>query len=296
MPNSTHRLRALVRARANTLTLSTLRAALLAAVFAAVFVCDATSLSAQTDFMNTDRGRPLSIEDASVVERGALELQVAPLRLERSRGGLYLWGLEPGVMAGLFARTEFDVGLPIALRDLNGVRTLALAGIDVGVMHQLNAESTTLPAFALRLDATIPTGGFGPDRVMAALGTMLTRSFDDGVRLHANATVALGNTTSSPGASSARDYSRWMAGLSLDRTWALSSVLVGVEGLVREPVGQPGVREWSVGLGSRVQLDPRWLLDVGAGRHFGSGIETWYATIGGAYAFGWRFGMAGEDR
>ena len=47
---------------------------------------------AQTDYYNTDAGRPLQIEDAYAVERRALEIQAAPLRLERNRRGVYSWG------------------------------------------------------------------------------------------------------------------------------------------------------------------------------------------------------------
>ena len=38
---------------------------------------------AQTDYYNTDAGRPVTVEDAFPVERYAFELQAAPLRLER---------------------------------------------------------------------------------------------------------------------------------------------------------------------------------------------------------------------
>ncbi|HVJ63479.1 MAG TPA: NAD(P)/FAD-dependent oxidoreductase, partial [Tahibacter sp.] len=42
--------------------------------------------AAQTDYYNTDAGRPITIEDAYPVERRAVEIQLAPLRLERARG------------------------------------------------------------------------------------------------------------------------------------------------------------------------------------------------------------------
>lgn len=249
--------------------------------------------------MNTDRGRPFTIEDAVAVERWGLELQVAPLRLERSKGGSYLWGMEPGFTLGILPRTELELGLPLAMFDAGGTRTTALAGIDIGVLHQLNAESTTLPALALRVDALLPGGGLGPDRVYTSLGALVTRSFDAGVRLHANAIYTTGSSASSsvgtagPGA---RDLARWITGLALDRTFPLSSTLVGVEATLREPLAQPGQREWSVGVGTRVQVGPRWLLDVGAGRRGGASDDAWYATLGGAYAFGWRFGLVPGGR
>ncbi len=247
---------------------------------------------AQTDFMNTDRGRPFAVEDAISAERWALELQVSPLRLERARGGGYLWGFEPGVNIGVLPRTELEIGLPIVIADVGGQRTSALAGVDVGVLHQLNAESASLPAIALRVDALLPVGGFAPDRLYPAFGLLLTRSFEDAVRVHANGSFTVG--TASGG--NVRDLSKWMTGLAIDRTFPLSFTLVGLEATLREPLAQPGQREWSVGTGVRVQLDPRWLLDVGGGRRGGAGAEAWYASIGGAYAFGWRFGLVPGGR
>jgi hypothetical protein len=72
---------------------------------------------AQTDYFNTDPGRPLRTADAYPVEYRALELQLAPLRVERSRGGNYHWALEPGITAGLLPRTQVELHLPIAFID-----------------------------------------------------------------------------------------------------------------------------------------------------------------------------------
>jgi hypothetical protein len=49
----------------------------------------APRLGAQTDYYNTDLGRPLQVEDYLALERYGLELQAAPLRVERGRGGVY---------------------------------------------------------------------------------------------------------------------------------------------------------------------------------------------------------------
>ena len=62
--------------------------------------------AAQTDYYNTDAGRPITVEDAYPVERRAVELQLAPLRLERVRGGTYHWGVEPEVAVGILPRTR----------------------------------------------------------------------------------------------------------------------------------------------------------------------------------------------
>ena len=92
--------------------------------------------AAQTDYYNTDAGRPLQIEDAYAVERRAIELQAAPLRLERSRRGVYSWGIEPEIAFGLFRRTQVEVGLPIAILDAGvGGKTVGIAGLDASVLY-----------------------------------------------------------------------------------------------------------------------------------------------------------------
>ena len=107
-------------------------------------------VAAQTDYYNTDAGRPIRVEDATALERRGFELQAAPLRLERGRGGIYRWGIEPEIAYGILPRTQFEVGFPLVFVDAgaNGQRTTGLAGIDVSVLHNFNTE-TRLPAFAI---------------------------------------------------------------------------------------------------------------------------------------------------
>src|SRR5678816_922855 len=67
----------------------------------AVLTGAAARASAQTDYYNTDRGRPIRIEDAYPAERHSLDVHLAPIRLERSRGGVYNWGIDPEVAYGI---------------------------------------------------------------------------------------------------------------------------------------------------------------------------------------------------
>jgi len=92
---------------------NTARGAAAAAALLATSAASAGRLAAQTDYYNTDAGRPLTIEDAYPVERRAVELQAAPLRVERALGGVYRWGIEPEVAIGILPRTQFEVGLPL---------------------------------------------------------------------------------------------------------------------------------------------------------------------------------------
>ena len=58
------------------------------------------------------------IEDAYALERRGFKLQVAPMRLTRSQGGVYTWGVEPELAFGIANRTQLDsaADLPAAER------------------------------------------------------------------------------------------------------------------------------------------------------------------------------------
>ena len=110
----------------------------------------APRLLAQTDYYNTDRGRPVRIEDAYTTERYAMELKVAPVRLERAGGGVYNWGVDPEIAYGILPRTQVELGLPLSYREVGGLRQSGIAGLELSAMHNFNAETMTWPALALR--------------------------------------------------------------------------------------------------------------------------------------------------
>ena len=128
-----------------------------------LLVLAAPAARAQTDFYNTDRGRPLTTEDAIVIERRAFELQAAPLTFQRVMRGVSHWGIAPELAWGFAPRTQIEFALPIAVED-DGTRPRALvavAGLEIEVLHQLNTETTTLPARApgLVVRPVCQTGG-----------------------------------------------------------------------------------------------------------------------------------------
>ena len=131
--------------------------------------------AAQTDYYNTDRGRPIRIEDAYPAERHSLDAHLAPIRLERSRGGVYNWGVDPEVAYGILPRTQLELGLPLAYTDLGASRQRSgLAGLDLSVLHNLNAETTTIPALGVRVSSLLPVGSLAPDRAYWSVQGMLT--------------------------------------------------------------------------------------------------------------------------
>lgn len=239
---------------------------------------------AQTDYYNTDAGRPVTIEDASPVERRAFEIQAAPLRLERTRPGVYAWALEPEIAYGLLPRTQVEVGFPLALVDAGSAeRTSGLAGMDLSVLHNFNVE-TSIPALAVAADLLLPVGRLAPDRAYMSVKGIATRTFP-WARLHANAGYTFGDEPQPSADGAAVDVARWLAGLAVDRAFPLRSTLVTAEVVARQPIDADEDVEWSVGAGVRRQVGVRWAVDAGVGRRL-TGPGAWYATVGSAFAFG----------
>lgn len=246
----------------------------------------------QTDYYNTDAGRPIVIEDAYPVERRAFEIQAAPLRLERSRGGSYHWGIEPELAFGILPRTQVEIGFPLAFREAGGGARASsgLAGIELSALHNLNVE-TTIPALGVAASALLPAGGLGPDKAYFAAKGIVTRTFS-WVRFHLNGEYTFGSRSSDAenGSAGVAEISRWMAGVAVDRTFPLRSMLLTAEVFAREPLVRDEDVEWNSGAGVRYQLSPRLAIDGGAGRRLTGDDRSWYVTFGSAYAFGlpWR--------
>ncbi|HYC51264.1 MAG TPA: transporter [Gemmatimonadaceae bacterium] len=244
-----------------------------------------TPLQAQTDYYNTDRGRPLRTEDAYPVERRAFEIQAAPLRLERASGGVYRWSVEPEIAYGILPRTQVELGVPFSVVDAAAGRQAGAGGIHASVLHNLNVE-TSIPAFALSAAALLPVGEFAPDDPYFSFRGIATRTFT-WARFHVNGEYTVGEETADVSAS---ELARWSAGLAVDRTFPLRSLLLGAELVVEQPIVESEDQVVIAGAGFRYQLSPRWAMDAGAGKRMTGDDRSWYVTVGSAYAFGlpWR--------
>ena len=250
---------------------------------------------AQTDYYNTDAGRPITIEDAYPVERRAVEFQLAPLRLERARGGVYNWGVEPEVAIGILPRTQLEVGIPLAYVEGGGRRSSGLAGVELSVLHNLNVE-TSIPALAVVGDVLIPAGGLGPDKAYPSLKGIATKTFA-WARFHANAQYTFGDRLTAADAiggvpagedigPGATELSQWQAGVAVDRPFPLRSLLVTAEVFARQPLRGGENVEWNTGTGFRYQLSPRVAADAGAGYRLTGDDKGWFATFGAAVVVG----------
>ena len=271
-----------------------MRRALGAAALAAAAAAP-TPASAQTDYYNTDAGRPIQIEDAYATERYAFELQLAPLRLERSTGGVYNWGVEPEVAYGILPRTHLEIGFPFVFTDVGlERRRYGLAGIDVSMLHNLNVETRTLPALAVAAEVLAPVGGLAPDEAYASAKGILTRTFG-WARFHINGRYTFGDAPEpATEEAAAPELSRWLGGIAVDRTFPLNSMLLTGEVFARQPIHEDEDVEWNAGAGVRYQLDPYFALDAGFGKRLTGDDQSWFVTFGLARAFAIRALMPGR--
>jgi hypothetical protein len=258
-------------------------------VFLAAFLGVSAPAFAQTDYYNTDSRRPITIEDAYATERYAFELQLAPLRLERSRGGVYNWGVEPELAYGILPRTHVEVGFPFVYMDLGASRRRAgLAGVEVSLLHNLNVETRTVPAFGLVGDVLTPVGGLGRDKAYASAKAIATRTLG-WARFHVNGQYTFGSAPDAAGTSSSGtgevELSRWLAGIAVDKTYPLKAMLITGEVFARQPIHADEDLEWNAGAGIRYQINPHFAVDAGLGKRLTGSDRTWFVTFGLARAF-----------
>lgn len=249
----------------------------------ALIIVRTGTLTAQTDYYNTDAGRPVLIEDAHPVERYAFEAQVAPLRVERTDEGAYHWEFEPELAYGILPGMQIEAGLHLDFTDQEGAgRDLGLEGVEVAVLRNLNVETRTLPALAVAGELLIPAGKFARERVYPSLKGIVTRTFRP-ARIHLNASYTFG-----PGPSEAQptgELARWLVGMAIDKALPLSGALLIADGYLESPLPGDGELEWTVEGGARYQLDPFFALDLGVGRRFTGDDPAWFLTLGAARTF-----------
>ena len=143
---------------------------------------------AQAEYRNLDGGFPVRVEDATVTERYALDLDLANVRFDALSAGRKRLQLEPRLSYGILPRTEVWLRAPTYYRERAISPRRGIAGVGFGGMYQLTLETLHLPAFAIASEAFVPAG---PNALPASYSvkTAFTKSFTPG-RIHFNASVA----------------------------------------------------------------------------------------------------------
>ena len=143
---------------------------------------------AQASYRNLDAGFPVRVEDATVTERYALDLDFLNLRYDALSDSRNRFLYEPQVSYGMLPRTEVWVRLPSYYRERTVTPRSGIAGFGVGAMYQFTVETLHVPALALATELFQPVGR---DALPSSysLKALLTRSFSPG-RIHLNASIA----------------------------------------------------------------------------------------------------------
>lgn len=249
----------------------------------------ALPLQAQTDYYNTDVGHPLATEDASALERFALELRPAAVTLSRHTGGVYAVEIESEVTYGILPRTQVEAGVAWRRAERGSTYQSGLAGLTLGALHALNVETRTLPALALAAELSVPAGSMAARERYLGVRALVTRTFPV-ARLHLNAGYTLGEAPRTivlvHGVQT--EVPRWRAGIAADKAFALRSLLIAAEIVAERPTlpAHPTIAE--AGAGLRWQWTPRVVVDAGVARHLTGDDRAWELTASGSYALGLR--------
>jgi len=275
---------------------------------------------AQTDYRNTDPGRPVRISDATPTERRALEISLTSARLEKLTLGRYRLQLEPRIAYGLFPRTEVSLRAPVFFYERALSPRAGIGGIGLGSEHQLMIETLGFPALAVAGEVFVPTG---PAAVRTSyIGKAIVTRTVSAFRVHVNGSLGTfsfrepaateivlpplhGPCTVIPETHGIRPMARcistraghmsaeltraegpvrtrtqWMAGLAIDRSFPLSSLLV-IADVYRqkyEGIGRPA--DWTGEIGARRQITRALVVDGAIGRLFTGESRAWFASFG----------------
>ena len=148
----------------------------------------ASPARAQGEYRNLDAGFPVRVEDATVTERYALDLDFLNLRYDELSALRTRLQYEPRVSYGILPNTEAWLRVTAYTRERGITPRRGIGGIGLGGMYQWQLESLHFPAIALASEAFFPTG---PNALTTSYSfkTVLTKSVSS-VRIHFNASLA----------------------------------------------------------------------------------------------------------
>lgn len=236
----------------------------------------------QADYRNLDPGRPMAIEDAQPIEFRAFELSLGP-RYVRGRAGGGEATVEPEIKWGF--RKDWQIGIS-GEYDMLGENRAAQGFTDtqLHLLYNVNQESLTLPALALRPELTIGAGPLGSQALHEGLKVIVSRSFARN-RLHLNGAYAGG--PDEPVGRGGDLVNRYRYGIAYERTFPLEFLVLLTDVYVHKPIdGQP--EDVMFDLGARRQLTPTLVVDAGLTAGAPDHDHALGVTLGLSYVFSYR--------
>ncbi len=235
---------------------------------------------AQADYRNLDPGRPIAVEDAQPIEYRAVESQWGVPRFSRQRSGQWLAALELEFKWGIYKNLQVGTSGEYVAARAAGKTLLAASDRQFHLLYNFNQETGRMPAIAVRPELTVRTGGLGSGHEHGALKWIVTKTVGLN-RLHLNGSYTVG-PTAAPG-KGGELVNRFFYGGAYERTLPLKFVVLLADVYARKPID--GSRtEAVIEFGTRVQLNPTWVLDAG--------VSTGRLRASVGPDFGFTFGLS----
>ena len=193
-------------------------------------------------------------------------------------GGEYLVKLESLSSPALALSGEVWVPTgPNSSRPSYSLKGLLTRSFTSGRIH-LNASYGT---FAIRIPGAgstlIPPIVDGPCMVSPASDGLKPRLFCTGIPIAADPPNRKSISALRPGVNTGV---HWLGGIAADHTLPLRSIIIVGDIFAERYNGIGRPTDWTAELGGRTQISPRFVADIGVGRHFHGVSTSTFATIG----------------
>ncbi len=215
------------------------------------------------DHDNLDPNRPIGMEDAYAIPMGEIGLE-GGVRFNDRREGRTQVTFQPQIIYGAFANTQIEIQGDLFTDPRSVVGANKSGDLHLGVLYNFNTETLMLPAFAVRVEADLPTG-VNSTGVDTQLTGILTRSFGR-LRVHVNAGYAV---IGSPRGQERPGAYRAVAAISYPLGYPTSfrdTLIASIYSRQSDLRGQQNHTGIEVGI--RHQLTSRVVLDGGLGTEF----------------------------
>jgi hypothetical protein len=234
------------------------------------------------DHDNLDPNRPIQMEDAYAIPRGEIGLE-SGVRWNDRREGRTGVTFQPQIIYGAFRNTQIEIQGDLFTDPRSVVGANKSGDLHLGVLYNFNTETLLLPAFAVRVEADLPTGvrSKGLDSQVTGI---VTRSFGR-LRVHLNAGYTV---LGAPQGQERNGTYRVIAAMSYPIGYPYrfrETLIVDVYSRQSDLMGQ--ANHTGLEIGVRHQLSSRIVLDGGLGTEFAgpSDRSAFMGTVGVSVGF-----------
>ncbi len=234
------------------------------------------------DHDNLDPNRPIAIEDAYVVPKGEIGVEGGVMFNDR-RQGESRFVFQPQLIIGAFANTQLELSSNLATDPTTVIGDDKSGDLNVGILYNMNTETLSLPAFAVRVELGLPTG-VNSKGLDTELTGVMTRSYGRW-RTHLNVGYTF---LGSPQGQERTGTYRVIGAVSYPLGYPTSfndTIIANVFTRQSDLVGQRNPT--GIGIGLRHQVSSRVVADAGMGSELIGPADrsVFFSTIGLSVGF-----------